>query len=699
MSTTDNDEEVFDVENILDHRVDPDGEKVYFIKWKNYSSMYNSWEPEENLYCPALLKAYHARVNKTNQSKVAPKRKRSSPKPTTTKGRQKLPVTTMKNFITIPTTIVNKHIRKRPSLLVSMSLSKPAAQEHSIPASTTAQQSTSNASSDVDTTVSPPLGSDSDDTNTSTINSKKRHIPTTELPALSTTKLTGSDDFEISKRQKKSPQETPLLLDDLTDDLKRLPISTNHQKTPPHQSCSPTKLTNTAPQSISNDSGNPSTSSSFAAQSSNQRSQQNMQEQQNIVWAKDINVKSYGAFGLEFVLIHDPWQLQNNVSLFMKDAESTLTSVVSFNRTKSVCQQNNYCVMKIVPNKVNFPNWSKLSRFLHLNRQGVVLRSQSRQTEAILISNQFNLDTWTMERNGPLCALYVNDLEPDCVIRNGLEHTIGRLDSRRDISWALMSQLFLFPKELMDLVKETGTVFEVVGTSELAEMLRDTITSTEDMISPTPAKTSTKSSSPTTSSASIMASTNTAQKILFIDRFDGLLYQTSFRNERSVSNTRIFEFGATTVKDQISPPREAYPKNKGGYITTDAKNILQDTTILDRMVKLARKNTVLFPGVWRVILHDKMVSQIMRSGTGDSAQNAIFKILSLLNTNDLGILENWGEIPNEDEWTTATLDWFDTIVHTHLHTYEEFYFVDDSPSSWTYQRHYPLIHFIQSSSI
>ncbi|ORZ22937.1 hypothetical protein BCR42DRAFT_126436 [Absidia repens] len=367
---------------------------------------YNSWEPEENLYCPALVKAYHARVNKTNRLKVAPKRKRSSPKPTTTEGRQNPPVTTMKNYITIPSNTVRKHIRKRPSLLVSMSLSKPAAQAHLIPAapihiSTKTQPSSSKANGEVDTTGSPPLvidsdeisSSDTNDTNTGNINSKKQRIRTTDLSTISMMNLREPDEFEITKRQKKSPQKATPLLDDLIDNLERTPTSTNDQKTPPRQPLSPPKLTNSTSQSRSDVSGNPSTTYTFAAQSSNQRSQQNSQQHQNSVWTKYINLKSFGTFGLQLVLTHDPWQLENNLSLFMKDAEMTLTSVVPFNRTQCVCQQNNYCVMKIVPIKVNFPNWSKLGRFLYINRQYCDLRAD--QPKRFLLPNN---STWKLGR-------------------------------------------------------------------------------------------------------------------------------------------------------------------------------------------------------------------------------------------------------------------------------------------------------------
>lgn len=50
------------VEKILKKRQN-NGITEYLLKWKNYSDDYNTWEPEENLQCPTLIKQYEKQAN------------------------------------------------------------------------------------------------------------------------------------------------------------------------------------------------------------------------------------------------------------------------------------------------------------------------------------------------------------------------------------------------------------------------------------------------------------------------------------------------------------------------------------------------------------------------------------------------------------------------------------------------------------
>nr|AFL48188.1 heterochromatin protein 1-like protein 2 [Schmidtea mediterranea] len=50
--------EVIEVEKIIAVS-NRNGKRCYLLKWKNYDSSLNSWEPEEHLNCGALIKNFH----------------------------------------------------------------------------------------------------------------------------------------------------------------------------------------------------------------------------------------------------------------------------------------------------------------------------------------------------------------------------------------------------------------------------------------------------------------------------------------------------------------------------------------------------------------------------------------------------------------------------------------------------------------
>ncbi|VEN47620.1 unnamed protein product [Callosobruchus maculatus] len=50
--------EEYVVERIIDSRVNEKGIKEYYLKWIGYDEKDNSWEPEYNLDCPGLIKAF-----------------------------------------------------------------------------------------------------------------------------------------------------------------------------------------------------------------------------------------------------------------------------------------------------------------------------------------------------------------------------------------------------------------------------------------------------------------------------------------------------------------------------------------------------------------------------------------------------------------------------------------------------------------
>jgi len=74
MSDAEGSEEEYSVEKILDKRV-KQGKVEYLIKWEGYDDSENTWEPQENLDCPDIIKKFEDTYKSKKDEK---KRKRES---------------------------------------------------------------------------------------------------------------------------------------------------------------------------------------------------------------------------------------------------------------------------------------------------------------------------------------------------------------------------------------------------------------------------------------------------------------------------------------------------------------------------------------------------------------------------------------------------------------------------------------------
>ncbi|XP_026465862.1 chromobox protein homolog 1-like [Ctenocephalides felis] len=68
MEMSKSDSNIFTVDKILDKRVRK-GKIEYLIRWENYSTDHDSWEPLENLMCPYTIREYEEERLKVDQEK------------------------------------------------------------------------------------------------------------------------------------------------------------------------------------------------------------------------------------------------------------------------------------------------------------------------------------------------------------------------------------------------------------------------------------------------------------------------------------------------------------------------------------------------------------------------------------------------------------------------------------------------------
>lgn len=70
----DDEEEEYEVLDIVDHRKERGGKFLYRIRWKNYGEEDDTWEPEDTLSCPDIIKKYKAKMEK-EEAAVTPAKK------------------------------------------------------------------------------------------------------------------------------------------------------------------------------------------------------------------------------------------------------------------------------------------------------------------------------------------------------------------------------------------------------------------------------------------------------------------------------------------------------------------------------------------------------------------------------------------------------------------------------------------------
>lgn len=62
----DNESQDWEVERVIDVRYRRDKSREFLIRWKNYSSNSDTWEPESHLNCNELIERFMEKLNKVS---------------------------------------------------------------------------------------------------------------------------------------------------------------------------------------------------------------------------------------------------------------------------------------------------------------------------------------------------------------------------------------------------------------------------------------------------------------------------------------------------------------------------------------------------------------------------------------------------------------------------------------------------------
>jgi len=68
-------EEEYVVEKIINKKIQ-NGKTLYFLKWKGYDDVDNTWEPEENLDCPEMIREFEENYSKKEKDTAMETKKR-----------------------------------------------------------------------------------------------------------------------------------------------------------------------------------------------------------------------------------------------------------------------------------------------------------------------------------------------------------------------------------------------------------------------------------------------------------------------------------------------------------------------------------------------------------------------------------------------------------------------------------------------
>ncbi|KAL7310018.1 hypothetical protein PS15m_010827 [Mucor circinelloides] len=311
----------------------------------------------------------------------------------------------------------------------------------------------------------------------------------------------------------------------------------------------------------------------------------------------------------------------------------------------------------------------KLRNFMSVNEIIGVVYHPDMPREALFImaardvSKVSNLPSDTGFENAradQLFAIFVDNLPPRPPLN--FDHIDYVDETDQMFTWRQVCRYLRFPPQLQNLYHTT--TFLVYGHSESSIMLTKAC-----MTLPAVTRRPTNVLVP--------------HNIMMFDRFNNDLQHKSLLKHKREPVTQIWEFGIPNFYyGDIEPACEVFPQHSGGFVTTDAANIVHNPHIIEgicNQIKRFNDVPVAF-GEWKFVLpHNFLQSlkQMLQDGHNSVAiQEALIFITIALSNGDIEIMRTW---PEEKEEPNSIV-FMKHVLREYYKTHQYFVYVDDIES-------------------
>ncbi|SAM09495.1 hypothetical protein [Absidia glauca] len=468
MSLDDSEDEIFEVEKILDHTFTTDGKRLYYIKWRNYESEHNTWEPEENLFCPLMKDAYHEQRDKADAATAA---KGQTSKCRKTRGnsgaprktRQKQPKSTTITpplRHTPPVQSLSPSQPPRPVLMVKLSLPKPLATEPSIPpAKKTPPLQFPIPSKRPILTVKLSLPKPTTQPTLPALTSTLAPVAIPPKPQVPTQIDVSAPTQPIVEPAKSSMSQRGAKVNDPDGSSTHPPANLNIVG--PIKYPTGSRSSNTLKRQRRDSSG---TTSPVYAKDFDHRTNTSPPRIRKtrfdvLPLSPTQPTKAYvdTSSRRSSVLSTD---LSPSPPSFINASDLIATTVLPSRLIKHLFKDGDCCIMGVLPPDTHIPNWSKLHRFLQINEQAAVLRSPKQPDSALVLHPK------NTAPDGPLCAMFIKNI----VVPKSVPLPVV---SKLTHAWQYVATILMFPESLCHLLHNAN--IQVFGSSALADLVRSAI--------------------------------------------------------------------------------------------------------------------------------------------------------------------------------------------------------------------------------